>query len=125
MDALTPDEKLSVIRELDSEDWLVAHPSALHDGRPLWTNSRRRKWTNTEIVTHDVGLLLSSLQQSQIDLVWALFESSLSQNGFAKVKNAVDINKYLGTLANTPAILNEYNYKYGHANSFMPWFAVG
>lgn len=56
--------------------------------------------------------MLASLQQAQVDLIWELFESSLSQSGYAKVKNSVKINKSLGMLASTPAILNEYNYKY-------------
>lgn len=125
MDALTPDEKLRVIRELDSEDWLVDPSFALRDGQLVWTNSCRRKWTNTEIVAHDVGLLLASLKQSQIDLIWALFESSLSQNGYTKVKNAVNVNKYLGTLTNTSAILNEFHCTYGHTYSLTPYFPAG
>lgn len=62
--------------------------------------------------------MLASLQQSQVDLIWGLLEYSLSQNGYAKVKNSVSINKSLGVLANTPAILNEFNYKCSHTYPF-------
>lgn len=38
VDALTPDEKLKVIRELDSEDWSVARLFALQGKWPVWAN---------------------------------------------------------------------------------------
>ncbi|UPK95704.1 hypothetical protein LCI18_006639 [Fusarium solani-melongenae] len=104
IDVLTPDEKLRALHDLGSEDW--------------------RQWCNTEIIAYDIGLRLEALQPSQIDLVWALVEASLSETGYAKVRGATKMNKFLGDLAGNATILNENSYffmVFGRPSQEEPW----
>ncbi|RSL54652.1 hypothetical protein CEP53_007370 [Fusarium sp. AF-6] len=104
IDALTPDEKLRALHDLNSEDW--------------------RKWCNTEIIAYDIGLRLEALEQPKIDLVWALVKASLDERGFTKVRDATKMNKFLGSLAGNSTILNENSYffmLFGRPSQKEPW----
>ncbi|KAF2424240.1 hypothetical protein EJ08DRAFT_700833 [Tothia fuscella] len=104
LDALSPDEKLRAVHDLDSEDW--------------------RKWTNTEIILFDVALRLEELEQTKIDLIWSLVEASLSPEGYIKVRNVTKMNQFLGNLANSSVILNENSYGFmifGVPSTKQPW----
>ncbi|KAF9890024.1 hypothetical protein FE257_006704 [Aspergillus nanangensis] len=104
LDKLTADETQRAVKDINSEDW--------------------RNWSNTEIIAYDVGLRLESLEQSKIDLVWDLVKASLSETGYNKVRAAVKINHFLGTLADNKTILNENSYFFmicGHPSAQHPW----
>ncbi|OQV07485.1 Cupin domain-containing protein [Cladophialophora immunda] len=92
LDLLTPDEKLKVSNDSDSEDW--------------------RKWSNTEIIAYDIGVRLECLTQPKIDAVWDILKQSLSKAGYFKAKGAVKTNKFLGEICNSHPILNENSYMY-------------
>ena len=83
----------------------------------------RRKWTNTEVIAHDVGVRLEHLQQHQIDLIWELLKESLSETGYAKARGVVKMNKFLGELVNSRPTLNENTYTYVTSSTFpgMPF----
>ncbi|EXJ67517.1 uncharacterized protein A1O5_09530 [Cladophialophora psammophila CBS 110553] len=104
LDLLTPDEKLKVSNDLDSEDW--------------------RKWSNTEIIAHDIGVRLEYLTQPKIDAVWDILKQSLSKAGYCKAKGAVKTNKFLGEICNSRPILNENSYFFlffGEPSEKQPW----
>lgn len=56
------------------------------------------------------GVRLEHLEQAKIDLVLELLKQSLSEAGYAKVRGAMKINKFLGEICERRAILNEHSY---------------
>jgi hypothetical protein len=73
---------------------------------------RRRKWTNPELVIFDSGLRLEKLKQHKINLIMALLKVSFSEVGFAKIKDSIKTNEFLGEICKARAILNKHSYLY-------------
>jgi Protein of unknown function (DUF3500) len=73
--------------------------------------TRRRKWSNPEILFNDCGLRIEFLEDKKVELIFKLLEASLSTAGYAKVRDAMRINHFLGELVNAKPILNELSYK--------------
>jgi len=69
-----------------------------------------RAWSNPEFVFHRVGLRLEDLAEHQVEAVLALVEASLSPEGFERVREAMELNGFLGELVDLPTILNDRSY---------------
>ncbi len=69
-----------------------------------------RAWSNPEFVFHRVGLRLEDLDDPQVDAIMRLVEASLSSEGFARVREAMELNGLLGEITDLPTILNDRSY---------------
>lgn len=85
---------------------------------------RWRAWSNPEFVIHRVGVRLEELTEAQVDALLAMIEASLSAEGYARVRDAMRLNGYLGDLVDLPLVLNERSYWmaiYGTPDVDEPW----
>lgn len=83
-----------------------------------------RAWSNPEFVFHRVGVRLEDLDDAQVDAILALVEASLSPEGFARVREAMELNGFLGEVTDLPTILNDRSYwvaLYGDPTGGGPW----
>jgi hypothetical protein len=83
-----------------------------------------RAWSNPEFVFHTVGLRLEDLTDEQVEAFLALLDASLSPDGAARVREAMQLNGFLGELTDLPTILGERSYfvaLYGDPGSGEPW----
>lgn len=114
IEALSAEERQKVIcNDIDSDEWYYTNPmGATHDRDTNWLEEIRRKWSNPEIIFHDVGLRLEFLEQGKVDLVMGLLKASLSEKGFEKVLGAMKFNHFLGEIVHAEAILNQYSYQW-------------
>jgi len=87
---LTEDERGRVTYPLDAPDW--------------------RGWSNPEFVFHRNGLRLEDLDDAAADAALAVVRASLSPEGYARVREAMALNAFLGRLVDLPAIMNERSY---------------
>lgn len=69
-----------------------------------------RRWSNPEFVLHQCGIRLEDLEKTKREAIIDLLEQSLSPSGFAKVRGAMKVNKFLGEICGKEAILNEHSY---------------
>ncbi|KAH7417765.1 hypothetical protein BKA64DRAFT_179197 [Cadophora sp. MPI-SDFR-AT-0126] len=104
LDSFTTDERVKANLDIDSEQW--------------------RKWSNPEIIIYQVGVRIDHLQRLQIDLIMDLLKHSLSEIGYAKIVAAIKVNRFLGEICRSQAILNEHSYffaVYGTPSEREPW----
>lgn len=83
-----------------------------------------RSWSNPEFVFFRTGLRLEDESAAVIDDALAIVEASLSPEGFARVREAMDLNGYLGELVDLPRIMNNRSYwfaLYGTPSLTEPW----
>lgn len=83
-----------------------------------------RGWSNPEFVFHRNGLRLEDLEPAQTVALLAMVEASLSPEGYARVREAMDLNGYLGELVDLPTIMNPFSYwisVFGEPAGDEPW----
>lgn len=73
-----------------------------------------RSWSNPEFVFFRTGIRLDDQSDSVVDAALAVVEASLSTEGYARVREAMGLNGYLGELVDLPRIMNDRSY----------WFAL-
>jgi hypothetical protein len=71
---------------------------------------RWRAWSNPEFVIHDGGLRLEELDEPVAQAALAMVEASLSPEGYARVREAMALNGFLGDLVDLPDLMNERSY---------------
>ncbi|KAF4773411.1 hypothetical protein HER10_EVM0000103 [Colletotrichum scovillei] len=104
LDSLSPSEKADTVHDLDSDTC--------------------RRWSNPEFVLHKCGVRLEDLEKTKTETIIGLLEQSLSPSGFAKVRGAMKVNKFLGEICGKEAILNEHSYSFtlfGEPSETEPW----
>ncbi|MFE5307128.1 DUF3500 domain-containing protein [Isoptericola sp. NPDC056605] len=69
-----------------------------------------RAWSNPEFVIHRTGLRLEELPAETVDAALAMVEASLSPEGYARVREAMGLNAFLGDLVGLPVLMNERSY---------------
>ncbi|MDN4476315.1 DUF3500 domain-containing protein [Demequina sp. SYSU T00192] len=83
-----------------------------------------RAWSNPEFVIHQVGVRLEELSEESVQAAFALMEASLSPQGYARAREAMGLNGYLGELTGLPALMNDRSYwisVYGRPSVAEPW----
>jgi hypothetical protein len=83
-----------------------------------------RRWNNTEIYFHRVGLRLEEVSTVVRDAILAVIRTSLSAPGFEKIRDVMRLNAFLGELVNAPRIFNEWSYNFslfGTPSTVEPW----
>lgn len=73
-----------------------------------------RSWSNPEFVFFRTGIRLEDQSDAVVDAALAVVEASLSAEGYARVREAMGLNGYLGELVALPRIMNDRSY----------WFAL-
>jgi len=76
---------------------------------PQW-----RSWSNPEFVFFRTGLRLEDQTDAVVAAILAVVEASLSAEGYARTREAMELNGYLGELVDLPTIMNDRSY----------WFAL-
>lgn len=69
-----------------------------------------RAWSNPEFVIHRVGLRLEDLAVERADAILDLVRASLSEEGYARVQEAMALNGFLGDLVALPELMNDRSY---------------
>lgn len=113
-DMVTAAEKLLALAAQEKRDRL-GYPVDAHE----W-----QSWANPEFMQHDTGVRLDEVDPALRDAALALVESSLSEQGYALVRNLMRINGFLGELVELPELMNEYSYNfalYGVPFESAPW----
>ncbi|MGC3992826.1 MAG: DUF3500 domain-containing protein [Propionicimonas sp.] len=83
-----------------------------------------RGWSNPEFVFHRNGLRLEDLGEEAVEAILAVVEASLSPEGYARVREAMALNGYLGELVDLPTIMNDRSYwfsLFGTPDGAQPW----
>lgn len=83
-----------------------------------------RGWSNPEFVFHRVGLRLEDLDEPKAQAVLAMIRESLSPEGYERVRNAMELNGFLGELVDLPTVMNDRSYwisLYGTPSAGEPW----
>lgn len=83
-----------------------------------------RAWMNPEIYLQRFGLRMDEVAAELREPMLALLRASLSAAGFARVRNLMRINHFLGELVNAPRVMNEYSYNlnlFGEPSATEPW----
>lgn len=104
LDSLDEEERGAVQYPLDAPQW--------------------RAWSNPEFVIHRVGLRLENLSADKVEAILAVVQASLSEQGYARVREAMDLNGFLGDITQLRNILNEQSYWfaiYGEPSTGEPW----
>lgn len=104
LSSLSPSEKADSVHDVDSD--------------------KCRRWSNPEFVLHQCGIRLEDLEKTKREAIIDLLEQSLSPSGFAKVRGAMKVNKFLGEICGKEAILNEHSYSFtlfGEPSETEPW----
>ncbi|KAK6954022.1 hypothetical protein Daesc_003984 [Daldinia eschscholtzii] len=94
----------AVISQLSAEQ---TARTLLHIDSPEW-----RSWSNPEFLVSDKGIRLDEITPSLRDSVFLLLETTLSPEGYAKARAAMQINHFLGELVNAPKVMNEHSYNF-------------
>lgn len=101
---LTPEQRAQVTYPVDAPQW--------------------RAWSNPEFVFHRVGRRLEDLAEPIVQAVYALIEASLSPEGYARLREVMALNGFLGELVDLPTIMNDRSYwfaLYGSPSESEPW----
>ena len=83
-----------------------------------------RAWMNPEIYMQRFGLRMDEVSPALHEPMLALLRASLSVDGFARVRNLMRINHFLGELVNASRVMNEYSYNlnlFGEPSATEPW----
>lgn len=94
---------------------LVSYPMGAHD----W-----RGWSNPEFVFHRNGLRLENLSDVQAQAFLDLMAASLSAEGDARVREAMELNGYLGELTGLVNVMNNRSFWvaiFGDPSIGEPW----
>ena len=83
-----------------------------------------RGWSNPEFVFFRNGLRLEDQSEEVVEAILAIVEASLSPEGYARAREAMDLNGYLGELTALPTIMNNRSYWFsifGEPSASGPW----
>ncbi|CAJ2500880.1 Uu.00g037330.m01.CDS01 [Anthostomella pinea] len=106
----------AVVSQLSPEQ---ASKTLLHIDSPEW-----RTWSNPEFLISDKGIRLDELTPSLRDSVLEVLQATLSPEGYAKARDAMRINHFLGELVGAPRVMNEHSYNFvlfGAPSTTAPW----
>jgi hypothetical protein len=101
---LTPEQKEQVGYPLDAPEW--------------------RGWSNPEFVFFRTGLRMEDQGDEVAAAMLDVVRASLSPEGFERVREAMDLNGYLGELVALPKIMNNRSYwfaLFGTPSPDEPW----
>ena len=101
---LSPEERGRIGYPLDAPEW--------------------RGWSNPEFVFFRNGLRLEDQRDEVVRAILAVVEASLSPEGYAGAREAMDLNGYLGELVDLPTIMNNRSYwfsLFGTPSATEPW----
>lgn len=101
---LTEEERERVSYPLDAPEW--------------------RGWSNPEFVFFRTGLRIEDQSESVAQAILRVVEASLSPEGYARIREAMDLNGYLGELVQLPRIMNNRSYWFsifGTPSADEPW----
>lgn len=71
-----------------------------------------RGWGNPEIYVNKFGLRLDEIDAPVRDAVLDLLRASMSPKGYAKARDVMYVNQFLGQLFNAPRVLNQFSYNF-------------
>ncbi|WP_022882241.1 DUF3500 domain-containing protein [Gryllotalpicola ginsengisoli] len=94
MGLLTPGERDQLGHPIDAPQW--------------------RAWSNPEFMVYRIGLRLECLADEKVEAILEVVRRSLSPEGYQRVRQAMELNGFLGRLVELPEILNARSY----------WFAI-
>jgi hypothetical protein len=90
-----------------------------------WIDDREwRAWSNPEFVIHPVGVRLEDVGPTALAAVHELMRASLSVDGYAFVRELMDLNGLLGELTGLPTIMSPLSYQFsifGTPSDDEPW----
>lgn len=101
---LSPEQRSRLTYPLDAPEW--------------------RGWSNPEFVFFRNGLRLEDQHEEVAQAILAVIEASLSPEGYARAREAMDLNGYLGELVDLPTIMNNRSYwfsLFGTPSASEPW----
>lgn len=101
---LSPEQREKLTYPLDAPEW--------------------RGWSNPEFVFFRNGLRMEDQTDEVAGAMLEVVEASLSPEGFERVREAMDLNGYLGELVDLPKIMNNRSYwfaLFGTPSSDEPW----
>ncbi|WP_166879735.1 DUF3500 domain-containing protein [Salinibacterium sp. ZJ450] len=83
-----------------------------------------RGWSNPEFVFFRTGLRMEDQSDEVAEAILDVVQASLSPEGFDRVREAMDLNGYLGELVALPKIMNNRSYwfaLFGTPSADQPW----
>jgi predicted TIM-barrel fold metal-dependent hydrolase len=83
-----------------------------------------RRWQNSELYVEDFGLRLEEAPDALRDAAMAVVRASLSAQGFAKSRDVMRLNRFIGDLLGAPHVLGEWSYLFslfGVPGAGEPW----
>ncbi|MCX6502689.1 MAG: DUF3500 domain-containing protein, partial [Microbacterium sp.] len=104
LDSLYEDQRRRVSYPMDGPEW--------------------RGWSNPEFVFHRNGIRLEDLADAQAEAFLGLLAASLSPEGTARVREAMDLNGYLGELTGLTNVMNNRSFwvsMFGTPATDQPW----
>jgi len=99
-------------------------PSQINSFRYDVASTEWRNWQNTEIYREEFGLRLSEVSTPIRSAILKIVEISLSQKGYEKTRNVMQLNGFLGELVGGPEIFGEFTYLFslfGEPSLSEPW----
>jgi hypothetical protein len=81
-------------------------------------------WQNTELYVEDYGLRLDEVADSVREAVMEVLRASLSAKGYETSRAVMRLNRFLGDLVGSPAVLGEWSYTFclfGAPSPSEPW----
>jgi hypothetical protein len=91
--------------------------------RPLDARERRA-WMNPEVYMLRFGLRLEEIDAPLRDAILAVVAASTSAAGFARIRQLMRLNGFLGELVNAPRVMNAWSYNFGlfgEVSDARPW----
>jgi len=83
-----------------------------------------REWQNTELYVETYGLRLDEVSDSVRESVMDVLRASLSSKGYETSRAVMRLNRFLGDLVGSPAVLGEWSYTFclfGTPSQTEPW----
>ena len=87
-------------------------------------SSQWRHWQNTELYVETYGLRLDEVSDAVREAAMAVLRASLSPKGYAVSRDVMRLNRFLGDLLGSPAVLGEWSYifcLFGVPSEAEPW----
>lgn len=104
LEQLTPEQTTAVKYHVDAPEW--------------------RTWSNPEFLLYNKGIRLDEVDPKLRSSVLAVLEATLSPEGYQKALGAMRINGFLGSLVDSPKVMNEFSYNFclfGEPSPTQPW----
>jgi len=101
---LSAEQRASTIFPVDAREW--------------------RRWNNTEMYIFRQGLRLDDIAVPLREAILAVVRESLSAGGYAKTRDVMRLNQFLGELVGNTKVLNEWSYNFslfGTPSASEPW----